>query len=240
MRPRPPPRSASTDLLGRKPGQLSGGQRQRVALARAIVRQPKVYLMDEPLSNLDAMLRLQTRSDIVTMQRRLGTTVVYVTHDQVEAMTMGHRIAIMSAGRLQQIDAPIALYERPASTFVATFLGNPGMCLATGSVTSGEVQVGGTTLTHVSMPDGAVTVGVRPESLALATDGLAASARFVEVLGADALVYCDLPGGERFVVRQAFDAPRPDVDEPVRLAVNDPARSLHFFDLETGLRREAA
>jgi ABC-type sugar transport system ATPase subunit len=229
-----------SDLLQRKPGQLSGGQRQRVALARAIVRQPQVYLMDEPLSNLDAMLRLQTRADIVAMQRRLETTVIYVTHDQVEAMTMGHRIAIMSAGQLQQIDAPIALYERPASTFVATFLGNPGMSLAAGSVVAGSVRVGDTTLTQVAMPDGPVTVGVRPESLSLANAGVPASARFVEVLGADVLVHCDLPSGERFVVRQPFDAARPGDDEPVHLTVNDPAHSLHFFDVETGLRREAA
>ena len=120
------------DLLDRKPGQLSGGQRQRVALARAIVRDPQVFLMDEPLSNLDATLRIQTRADIVSLQRRLGTTTIYVTHDQVEAMTMGHRIAVMRDGRLQQVAAPQDLYERPANTFVASFLGSPGMNLVAG------------------------------------------------------------------------------------------------------------
>ncbi len=119
-------------LLGRKPAQLSGGQRQRVALARAIVREPLVFLMDEPLSNLDAALRVQTRADIVELQSRLKTTTLYVTHDQVEAMTMGHRIAVMSEGSLQQVAAPEDLYDRPANTFVARFLGSPGMNLLEG------------------------------------------------------------------------------------------------------------
>ena len=120
------------DLLGRKPAQLSGGQRQRVALARAIVREPLVFLMDEPLSNLDAALRVQTRADIVELQSRLKTTTLYVTHDQVEAMTMGHRIAVMSEGRLQQVAAPEDLYAKPTNVFVAHFLGSPGMNLVEG------------------------------------------------------------------------------------------------------------
>jgi multiple sugar transport system ATP-binding protein len=227
-----------TELLDRKPGQLSGGQRQRVALARAIVRQPQVYLMDEPLSNLDAMLRLQTRADIVAMQRRLGTTVLYVTHDQVEAMTMGHRIAVMSEGRLQQVDEPIALYERPVNTFVATFLGNPGMSLASAAVAGHEVRVGDALLADTPLPDGPVTIGVRPESLALSTVGIPGIARFVEVLGADALVLCELASGERFVVRQSFDAPRPGPDEPVHLSVIGAAGSIHFFDASSGVRLE--
>ncbi len=229
-----------TELLDRKPGQLSGGQRQRVALARAIVRQPQVYLMDEPLSNLDAMLRLQTRADIVAMQRRLGTTVLYVTHDQVEAMTMGHRIAVMSEGRLQQVDEPITLYERPVNTFVATFLGNPGMCLAGAVVTGNQVRVADATLADTPLPDGPVTIGVRPESLSLSTAGIPAIARFVEVLGADAWVLCALASGERFVVRQSFDAPRPGPAEPVRLSVSGAAGSLHYFDAATGVRLEPA
>jgi multiple sugar transport system ATP-binding protein len=228
-----------TELLDRKPGQLSGGQRQRVALARAIVRQPQVYLMDEPLSNLDAMLRLQTRADIVAMQRQLGTTVLYVTHDQVEAMTMGHRIAVMSAGRLQQIDEPVALYERPVNTFVATFLGNPGMSLAGGSVRRGRVELDDTLLAEVPFADGPITIGARPEALALSSEGLRAIARFVEVLGADVLVLCELASGERFVVRQAFDAPRPQPDEPVRLSISEVAGSLHYFDAASGRRLEA-
>jgi ABC-type sugar transport system ATPase subunit len=225
-------------LLDRKPGQLSGGQRQRVALARAIVRQPRVYLMDEPLSNLDALLRLQTRADIVTMQRTLGTTVVYVTHDQVEAMTMGHRIAILDGGRLQQIGPPVELYERPVNTFVATFLGNPGMCLASGAVEAATVKIGDVVVGRTSLSDRPVTVGVRPDSLSISTEGIKAVATFVEVLGADALVQCTLTSGERFVVRQSFDAPRPGPDEPVHLAVNADPRSLHLFDPATGARVE--
>jgi ABC-type sugar transport system ATPase subunit len=229
-----------TELLGRKPGQLSGGQRQRVALARAIVRQPRVFLMDEPLSNLDALLRLQTRADIVAMQRRLGTTVLYVTHDQVEAMTMGHRIAVLNQGRLQQIGPPVELYERPVNTYVATFLGNPGMCLAKGSVTSGTAVLGDTKLRDVGIRDGPVTIGARPEALALATTGIPATALFVEVLGADVLVLCELATGERFIARQPFDVPRPGPDEPVHLLVSDKPGALHLFDVDTGVRLEEA
>ena len=224
------------DLLDRKPGQLSGGQRQRVALARAIVRQPRVYLMDEPLSNLDAMLRIQTRADIVAAQRALGTTVVFVTHDQVEAMTMGHRIAVLLGGKLQQIGPPVELYESPVNTFVATFLGNPGMSLATGSVRGGVAYLGDSMLRGVDAPDGQVTLGVRPESLSLASEGVPAVAEFIEVLGADALVLCRLATGERFIVRQAFDAPRPGPDAPVQLRLSDDPRALHVFDFGTGMR----
>ena len=217
----PPPRSALTELLDRKPGQLSGGQRQRVALARAIVRQPQVYLMDEPLSNLDAMLRLQTRADIVAMQRRLGTTVLYVTHDQVEAMTMGHRIAVMSEGRLQQVDEPIALYERPVNTFVATFLGNPGMCLASGRSPATAVRVGDARRVGTRRsPTARSRSACGPSRSPCPPRGSPRSRAFVEVLGADALVLCELASGERFVVRQSFDAPRPGPDEPVRLSVS--------------------
>ena len=126
---RSPSCSSSTPYLERKPGQLSGGQRQRVAMGRAIVREPSVFLMDEPLSNLDAKLRVQMRADIAALQSRLGVTTVYVTHDQAEAMTLGHRVAVLRDGRLQQCDAPRALYERPANTFVAGFIGSPAMNL---------------------------------------------------------------------------------------------------------------
>ncbi len=227
-------------LLDRKPRELSGGQRQRVALARAIVREPKVHLMDEPLSNLDAMLRLQTRADIVAMQRRLGTTVIYVTHDQVEAMTMGHRIAIMSLGRLQQIGPPVELYERPTNTFVATFLGNPGMSLASGTIAGGKVRIGDVVVGSTALSDRPVTIGARPESVSLAAQGLAATAEFVEVLGADTLVLCRLETGERVVVRQPFAATRPGPDEVVHLAISDDPAALHLFDYETGERLEEA
>jgi ABC-type sugar transport system ATPase subunit len=228
-----------TELLGRKPGQLSGGQRQRVALARAIVRQPQVFLMDEPLSNLDALLRLQTRADIVAMQRRLGTTVLYVTHDQVEAMTMGDRIAVLNAGRLQQIGPPIELYERPVNTYVATFLGNPGMCLAQGRVVAGSAMLGDAKLGDVGVADGPVTIGARPEALALSAAGIPAKALFIEVLGADVLVLCELATGERFMARQPLDAPRPKPDEPVHLSLIDKPGALHLFDVGTGVRMEA-
>ena len=184
-------------LLDRKPAQLSGGQRQRVALARAIVREPLVFLMDEPLSNLDAALRVQTRADIVELQARLSTTTIYVTHDQVEAMTMGHRIAVMSEGKLQQVAAPEALYARPANAFVAHFLGSPGMNLIEGMLVESGAPAAGRrrrrrgadgALVAVAFPGASVplpaevadavrgagpdvVLGLRPESLHLSPDG---------------------------------------------------------------------
>ncbi len=169
------------DLLDRKPGQLSGGQRQRVAMGRAIIRQPSVFLMDEPLSNLDAKLRVQMRADIAALQQRLGTTTIYVTHDQAEAMTLGHRVAVLRDGRLQQCDAPRVLYEQPANTFVATFIGSPSMNLFTvplengGPVSFGGVEVAVPELVVAAAAAGgwsSVVVGVRPESLELASDGV--------------------------------------------------------------------
>jgi multiple sugar transport system ATP-binding protein len=161
-----------SDLLDRKPGQLSGGQRQRVALARAIVRQPRVFLMDEPLSNLDAKMRMQTRGDLVELHRRLGTTFVYVTHDQAEAMTMADRVAVLNAGRLQQVGPPQAVYDRPANLFVARFLGSPPMNVLPGTVDGTSVTVGGATFDlprRVAVGARRVDVGIRPEHLALAS-----------------------------------------------------------------------
>ena len=239
------------DLLGRKPGQLSGGQRQRVALARAIVRSPQAFLMDEPLSNLDAALRVQTRADIVALQRRLGTTMLYVTHDQVEAMTMGHRIAVMKAGVLQQVAAPQDLYDRPANTFVAAFLGSPGMNLVAGTVATGTPGTAGEDEVTVHLPGGeialrgelallarkapSVTVGMRPESLALTPSGtLDARVVIVELLGAEVQVLCVLADGTQVVVRQDARSGRPAAGAPVRIAV-DPA-AAHLFDGESGDR----
>jgi multiple sugar transport system ATP-binding protein len=244
--------------LGRKPGQLSGGQRQRVALARAIVRQPQAFLMDEPLSNLDAALRVQTRADIVALQRRLGTTTLYVTHDQVEAMTMGHRIAVLSEGVLQQVAPPQELYDRPANTFVAAFLGSPGMNLlpatteadpATGAGapgtdglavrTSGGVVPVSAALAAAARRAPSLTVGVRPEALSLDPAGtIGASVVIVEALGAEAHVICTLPDGTRTVVRQGAALAQPSIGEPVRIAVDRDAVTL--FDGETGKRLEAA
>jgi multiple sugar transport system ATP-binding protein len=237
-------------LAGRKPGQLSGGQRQRVALARAIVRDPKVFLMDEPLSNLDAALRVQTRADIVALQQRLGTTTLYVTHDQVEAMTMGDRIAVMNAGVLQQVAPPQEAYDRPGNTFVAGFLGSPGMNLLTGAVvsdgggTEGLTVSGGTIpltppMEAVARSVPSLTVGLRPEALTLDPAGsLGASVVIVEALGAEALVICELPDGTHVVVRQEADRPRPAIAEAVRISV-DPS-GAHLFDGASGRRLEAA
>ena len=228
------------DLLDRKPGQLSGGQRQRVALARAIVRDPKVFLMDEPLSNLDATLRVQTRADIVSIQRRLGTTTIYVTHDQVEAMTMGHRIAVIRDGRLQQVAAPQELYEHPANTFVASFLGSPGMNLVPG-VIDGDAAIVATE--RIDLPahltfvrDGAVTLGFRPEATSLASTGIPARVDIVERLGAETHTICSLKDGSRVVVRQGHQEVCADLGERVTISVDE--SQLHAFDAESGRRLE--
>ena len=183
-----------TEYLERKPKALSGGQRQRVAMGRAIVREPQVFLMDEPLSNLDAKLRVQTRTQIAALQRRLGTTTVYVTHDQVEAMTMGDRVAVLKDGILQQCDTPANLYEQPANAFVGGFLGSPSMNLAEVRIVDGGVDFGG----HIIPIDrdvvakatgGTVLLGVRPEGLRLADHGAPLTVDLVEELGADTFVY---------------------------------------------------
>jgi len=246
------------ELLGRKPAQLSGGQRQRVALARAIVREPLVFLMDEPLSNLDAALRVQTRADIVELQSRLRTTTLYVTHDQVEAMTMGHRIAVMSDGRLQQVATPEDLYARPANAFVAHFLGSPGMNLVEGMlVESGAPDAeggGGRGTLCVAFPGASVplpaavadrvrgsgpdvVLGVRPESLRLSPDGsIAATVIIVELLGAETHVICSTETGARVIVRQSAGAAKPGIGDAVRIAVDDDPPAYHLFDSSTGER----
>ena len=245
-------------LLDRKPGQLSGGQRQRVALARAIVREPTVFLMDEPLSNLDAALRVQTRADIVELQARLSTTTLYVTHDQVEAMTMGDRIAVMSDGKLQQLAAPEDLYAWPANAFVAHFLGSPGMNLMQGMLvesgapdTEGADRPGTLSVAFAgasvplppavadavrgSGPD--VQLGLRPEALHLSPDGaIAASVIIVELLGAETHVICHTETGARIIVRQSASAARPKIGEAVRIAVDPDPASYHLFDAATGAR----
>ncbi len=245
-------------LLDRKPGQLSGGQRQRVALARAIVREPTVFLMDEPLSNLDAALRVQTRADIVELQARLSTTTLYVTHDQVEAMTMGDRIAVMSDGKLQQVAAPEDLYAWPANAFVAHFLGSPGMNLMQGMlVESGAPDTEGAdghgTLSvafagaSVPLPPAVadavrgsgpdVQLGLRPEALHLSPDGaIAASVIIVELLGAETHVICHTETGARIIVRQSASAAKPKIGEAVRIAVDPDPASYHLFDAATGAR----
>src|SRR5262245_863908 len=205
------------DYLSRKPKALSGGQRQRVAMGRAIVREPQVFLMDEPLSNLDAKLRVQTRAQIAALQQRLGVTTVYVTHDQVEAMTMGDRVAVLLDGLLQQVDSPRALYDRPANQFVAGFIGSPAMNIRTVRLTDGGADFGGMLLpltreqveaARGNEGDGKVTVGFRPEHCELVSDnggGLPIVVELVEELGSDAYVHGHAANGggghEPFVVR---------------------------------------
>jgi ABC-type sugar transport system ATPase subunit len=228
-------------FLARKPGALSGGQRQRVALARAIVARPAAFLMDEPLSNLDAKLRAQTRAELVDLHRRLGTTVVYVTHDQVEAMTMATRIAVMSAGRLQQVGTPREIYERPRNLFVAQFIGTPPMNTMTGEMTTtSTVAVGDSRFPlrpPATMTEGrSVVVGVRPEHLTLGGNGeVKGVVRHVEWLGHEALVTCDIgtaadEAAQRLTLRLAGGR-LPEPGEAARLEV-DP-HHVHLFDPET-------
>ena len=183
--------------LDRKPKNLSGGQRQRVAMGRAIVREPQVFLMDEPLSNLDAKLRVQTRTELADLQARLGVTTVYVTHDQVEAMTMGHRVAVLNFGVLQQVDTPSELYARPKNRFVAGFIGSPAMNLVEVELTNAQPTIG--TLQVPLTPDvqqdlavrgpGTYTVGVRPEHLAVGTEGVPGKVVVVEELGSESFLH---------------------------------------------------
>jgi multiple sugar transport system ATP-binding protein len=232
--------------LERKPKQLSGGQRQRVAMGRAIVRKPQVFLMDEPLSNLDAKLRVQTRTQIAALQRRLGTTTVYVTHDQVEAMTMGDRVAVLRSGILEQCDTPLRLYQEPANVFVAGFIGSPGMNIAEFQIADGGVRVGPATIPVPRQDVGTsveVSVGFRPESLELVgpDDGFAAVVAVVEELGSDAYVYASFAGRETAAITQGHDLvvrvdPRqtPKPGDTVHLRVRE--GELHLFDTGTGAR----
>jgi multiple sugar transport system ATP-binding protein len=234
------------EYLSRKPKALSGGQRQRVAMGRAIVREPQVFLMDEPLSNLDAKLRVQTRSQIATLQAKLGITTVYVTHDQVEAMTMGHRVAVMLDGVLQQCDTPRALYDTPDNIFVAGFIGSPAMNIKTVSLTESGAAFGSLavplTREQVASADGGsgkVTVGFRPEATDLVAPtegGLPIVVDLVEDLGSDANVYGHAAmdeGSERFVVR-TDRRNMPTMGETV--FIKPQTNQVHLFNAGTGLR----
>jgi multiple sugar transport system ATP-binding protein len=233
--------------LGRKPKALSGGQRQRVAMGRAIVRDPAVFLMDEPLSNLDAKLRVETRSNISALQHRLGTTTLYVTHDQVEAMTMGSRVAVLKDGLLQQVDSPRNLYDRPINAFVAAFIGSPSMNLRNADYAHGGVQLGGTVVAldpaAAAVANAAglrqVTVGVRPESLQLSAEsGIKMHVTLVEELGSDVFVYGTLPS-DPAVVERPFVV-RLDGGVSVRsgdnIQVTAKPGQVHAFDPTTGAR----
>ncbi|MCW2570306.1 MAG: sugar transporter ATP-binding protein [Frankiales bacterium] len=232
-----------TDYLDRKPKALSGGQRQRVAMGRAIVRSPQVFCMDEPLSNLDAKLRVATRAQIASLQRRLAVTTVYVTHDQVEAMTMGDRVAVLKDGILQQVDKPRSMYDAPANMFVAGFIGSPAMNLLTVPVTAdGKAHIGSFEL---PLPRGAkltgseVTVGMRPENLKLVGDskGLKVIVELVEELGSDAFLHGsvqDDAGSHNLLVARVDPKNPPEKGETIYLA---PApEHLHWFDPPTGNR----
>ncbi|AKC88098.1 ABC transporter ATP-binding protein [Pseudoxanthomonas suwonensis] len=232
-------------MLGKRPREMSGGQRQRVALGRALVREPAVFLLDEPLSNLDAKLRHSTRTEIARLHQRLGATMVYVTHDQVEAMTLGQRIVVLDAGRIQQIDTPMALYERPANLFVAGFLGSPAM-----NVLEGELQAadglrlvldgqGDVPLPGADVPDAwlgrRVALGVRPEHLLPAGEGLQARVDVVEPVGSEAFLHLDFGG--RPLVSRLPPQKLPEPGAQLRLRA-DPAH-LHFFDPSDGVRLAA-
>jgi len=236
--------------LERKPKALSGGQRQRVAMGRAIVRSPQVFLMDEPLSNLDAKLRVQTRTQIASLQRRLGVTTVYVTHDQVEAMTMGDRVAVLKDGLLMQCDTPRNMYDRPQNVFVAGFIGSPAMNLLEVPVTDGGVKFGDSVLA-ISRDDLAkagktVTVGVRPEDMTLSdTGGLAITVDVVEELGADAYIYgtttekqaipsADNEGSVKPFIARVDGRRPPQKGSTIHLVPSE--GHLHVFNSETGLR----
>ena len=234
-------------FLDRKPKALSGGQRQRVAMGRAIVRSPAVFLMDEPLSNLDAKLRVETRANIAALQARLGTTTIYVTHDQVEAMTMGHRVAVLKDGLLQQADTPRTLYDRPGNAFVAGFIGSPAMNLKTVPLVEGGAKLGNLVVplrrdvaaAAAAASLSSVTLGIRPEAFNLATDGergLDLRVDIAEELGADAYVYGTAPldsGDEQFVVR--VDGKHvPQMGDTIPLSVTPGTE--HAFHPETGER----
>src|SRR3954453_9973255 len=230
-----------TPFLERKPGQLSGGQRQRVAMGRAIVREPRVFLMDEPLSNLDAKLRVQMRADIAELQGRLGVTTVYVTHDQAEAMTLGHRVAVLRDAKLQQCDTPRALFDQPVNTFVAGFVGSPSMNLCRVPLgDDGHAAFGGVPIELPAVRANGRTeaiVGVRPEAMELAGDGLDAGVELVEELGSDAFVYCsaELAGMPARLVARVPARHAPERGERVRLRPS-PEYAPHVFDAETGER----
>ena len=229
-----------TDLLGRKPKQMSGGQRQRVAVGRAIVRNPSVFLFDEPLSNLDAKLRVQMRAEISKLQKRLKTTTVYVTHDQVEAMTMGDRIAILKDGDLHQVGTPLEVYERPANTFVASFIGTPPMnlldCAVSGSRLEGEGFALPIPERYGELAEGRkLVVGMRPESLEAGfsagsgTAPIAVHVEVVEPLGHENIVHARV--GSEFVTATLDPQVSPAVGDQVELAVV--VESMHLFDAET-------
>jgi sn-glycerol 3-phosphate transport system ATP-binding protein len=250
-----------SELLRRKPGQLSGGQRQRVAMARALVREPRAFLLDEPLSNLDAKLRAQVRGELKTLLARIGVTSIYVTHDQVEAMTLGDRIAVLDRGLLQQLGTPDEVFDRPANLFVAAFMGSPPMNLLRGRAEGGVLQAGALRLDVSGVPDGEVVVGFRPESLSLGGSGgpgLDMQVEVVEPLGTETLVHGStegdlvrpeevlgegdelpaLAGARAAIAARLGPRERPAIGERVQLELD--VAGAHLFDARTGQALEGA
>ncbi|MCQ1763898.1 ATP-binding cassette domain-containing protein, partial [Neorhizobium galegae] len=224
-----------TQYLERKPRQLSGGQRQRVAMGRAIVRKPAAFLFDEPLSNLDAKLRVSMRGEIKRLQRRLGTTSIYVTHDQLEAMTLADRLVVLNGGQIEQIGAPLEVYHAPASTFVASFIGSPAMNLVKGELHGDKLAIGPAmvALNGFAPTSGSVTVGVRAEDLRIARDdeeALPFRLEYTEELGAQRLIHGTV--GDQQIT--AAVSPEIALSPDMRIAVD--AKRLHFFSIETGKR----
>ncbi|WP_040700238.1 ABC transporter ATP-binding protein [Nocardia vinacea] len=236
-----------TDYLDRKPAKLSGGQRQRVAMGRAIVREPQVFCMDEPLSNLDAKLRVQTRTQIAALQRRLGATTVYVTHDQVEAMTMGDRVAVLKNGVLQQFSSPADLYDEPVNAFVAGFIGSPAMNLITAPLTPNGVQIGPQQLeiersrlsALAALGLDTVTVGIRPEHLEVrrdGSDGIHATVDLVEELGSESFVYTHVGEGPNAVELVARAAGRASARLGHAVELHRGSGPVHLFHPVSGDR----
>jgi multiple sugar transport system ATP-binding protein len=224
-------------VLDRKPRQLSGGQRQRVALGRALVREPAAFLLDEPLSNLDAKLRLQTRAEIARLHQRLTATMIYVTHDQIEAMTLGERIVVLDAGRIQQIDTPLNLYRHPANRFVAGFIGSPPMNFIEGRVDDGRfVANDGSIALPVRQiaKRGPVVLGIRPEHIMIGRNGTSATFTLdlIEPVGNEVFVYATAGGNQ--IVARVPPQDMPQIGRPIDLTFD--AKSLHFFEPESGAR----
>ena len=226
-----------SEYLKRKPRQLSGGQRQRVAMGRAIVRSPSVFLFDEPLSNLDAKLRVQMRLEIKKLQRELGVTSIYVTHDQVEAMTLGDRLMVLNAGNVEQFGTPIELYEQPASLFVAGFIGSPAMNVLSGQADNGSVTLAnGTHLTVDANVQSAIKLGIRPEHLVPSASGqLKINVQMIEQLGSNTLVHGVLENTDSTLVASLQGVHSESSIGPV-LSLDAPASAIHLFDTQSGRR----
>ena len=224
-------------FMGRKPSELSGGQRQRVALARAIVRQPSVFLMDEPLSNLDAKLRVSTRAQIKNLSHELKVTTIYVTHDQIEAMTLADRVVVMRSGQVQQVGTPTQIYDRPANTFVAGFIGNPAMNLMDGRMEAGAFIADATRIDGLSAPDGPITLGFRAEDARVTANSGAITAPVysMELLG-DSTMVTVRAGGALVAVKAPKDY-RIDIGQSVSIAI--PTTACHLFNVKTGARLSA-